>query len=161
MRFCSETEKIPALRSGNLTEEQAFALRRHASQCPVCQQEMLIEDEIERELARGSAAPEIEGRVIRELKLLRLADTEKPTSRFYQYLAISALSMILGFLIMPYLLHFSVLRSGPYFALTRFVTLVVFLKSHLPVMFVIGNALMAVSLFLTYPRFRRALLSFL
>jgi hypothetical protein len=157
MRSCPETEKIRALRSGSLTEEEASSLKNHAAGCPVCRQELRIEDEIDLELARDFTASGIENEVLRELEVIRLMEKDKNGRGTYRYLLLAALTAVLGFLVIPYPLRLPPIRLGPLFAPDRLMPLVEFVKSNPLVVIVAGNVLIAVSLFMSYPRFRKAL----
>jgi len=156
MKSCPETEKIRKLIAGGLTDTEISSLREHAVQCPSCRQELRIEAEIDRELARQFTAPELEGSVIRALKTLELADANGGRHDFNKYLIFAALILVFGSLVAPYLLHFPADWIGRFVSAERLRPLVDAFRSNLPLVIGVGAGLMTVSLIFSFPRFRKA-----
>jgi len=156
MNSCPESEKIQALRSGSLSAEEARLMQSHIETCPACRQELEVETAIDRELALEIRAPEIEASVLRELKILGLAEAGDSRHDFYKYLLYAALIVVFGFLIMPHLLHLPPLRIGQLFSPDRLRPLISVFQSNLPVTIGIGFALLSISLLFSFPRLRKA-----
>jgi predicted anti-sigma-YlaC factor YlaD len=155
MNFCPESEKIRALRSGSLSAEETRRFQSHLEDCPACRQELQVESAIDRELVFEYQPPEIESPVLRELKLLGLAEAEGNRHDYYKYLISALLITVLGILVTPYLLHLPPLQIGSFFSPDRIRPLVNIFKSNPLITIGIGYALLGASLVFSFPRLRR------
>jgi hypothetical protein len=155
MNSCPESGKIRALRSGSLSAEEVRQFQDHVASCPTCRQELQVESAIDRELAFKYQPPEIEGSVLRELKLLDLAETAVNRNDFYKYLFYAVLLAAFGILAMPLFIHMPSVRIGPFFSPERIRPPVDFIKSNPLITIGIAYALLAASLIFSFPRLRR------
>ena len=155
MKSCPETDKIRKLIAGDLTEKEVSSLREHAEKCPSCRQELRIETDIDRELTRQYTAPEIEGSVIRALKIMELAEAGGRRGD-YKYFLCAALILVFGPLVAPYLLHIPTDWISRFVSAERLRPLVDAFRSNLPLVIGVGTGLMTVSLIFSFPRLRKA-----
>jgi anti-sigma factor RsiW len=155
MNSCPESKKIRALRSGSLSAEEVKRFHNHLASCPACRQELQVESAIDRELVFEYQPPEIEGSVLRELKLLDLAEPAVRRRDSYKYLIYAVLLAVFGTLVMPLLVHLPSVRMAPFFSPERIRPLVDFIKSNPLITVGIGYALLAASLAFSFPRLRR------